>query len=252
MLAIVRELREKTEQLERAKGMPARVNYVTWSTETDIHKTNAIVTFLPETHNLPPAVMAQALTQELSNISVCSKVFFLIFRSINGILQLGESSAPPRSPSPVQAEPELPELCACPPSDNMVQLMDAGIELPVHYYGFLVDGEPGGFLQGYARSYVHPDHVHKWTTGDLFALGLRQIYLDADLRREPEAKIAWVDNWAKADCPRVQKPVGRQVVVLPLFSNTVPSYDRRPTQKQMDLMSRLLGQQPRWWQAAPM
>lgn len=133
----------------------------------------------------------------------------------------------------------------------MVQLMNAGIRLPVHYYGFLIDEEPGGFID-FARRFVEPDHMHRWTIDDLFMLGLRKIHRLGKLRKEPAAKMAWVDNWAKAECPRVKKAVGRQVVVLPLFANNFSSYDGRPTQKQVDLMSRLLGQRPRWWQAAPM
>jgi hypothetical protein len=135
----------------------------------------------------------------------------------------------------------------------MLAIVKAGIKLPVHYYGFLIDDqpEPGGFLD-YARSHVHPDYVHRWSCGDLFLHGLRELKNDAKLARKPEMKAAWVDSKAKEECPRMYKPVGKTVVVLPLFSNTFPSYDNRPTQKQMDLITSLLKQKPRWWQAAPM
>lgn len=130
----------------------------------------------------------------------------------------------------------------------MLALREAGIDLPFYYYGYLMDEQPEGILD-YARTYVHPNCVHEWSMGDFFLLCLSEIKVDGKLRRTPEPKICWVDSYAKEECPRVDKPVGGTVVVLPLFSNVRSSYRRRPTQEQVDNMSRLLKQQPRWWHA---
>lgn len=98
----------------------------------------------------------------------------------------------------------------------MLALREAGIELPVYYYGYLMDEQPEGFLD-YARTYVHPDCVHEWSTCDLFLLCLSEIKIDGNLRRKPEPKICWVDSYAKEEYPRVDKPVGGPSWCCPYF-----------------------------------
>ena len=42
-------------------------------------------------------------------------------------------------------------------------------------------------------------------------------------------------------------PGGREVPLLSIFSNEQSSYQRRPSQAQIDDLSQILGKQPRWW-----
>jgi hypothetical protein len=54
------------------------------------------------------------------------------------------------------------------------------------------------------------------------------------------------DHEAPSDTVTVPGRPG-EVPIISIFTDEGPSYKRRPSQEQVDRLSRILGKQPRWW-----
>lgn len=169
------------------------------------------------------------------------------------------SPPPPRSLTPPGMKRETAHLCDCPLSGNMIELEKAGIAMPVFHYGFLIDPD----LWQRCKPRTTPAGSKKVTLMSYLLVsangpgGSDSRVPDFQLTPAlvPEEKLALVDSSAKDECPALDSdvmPVGESVMILSYFSNTYPSYAKRLTQEEMDLMAKVLNQRPRWWRAYSM
>lgn len=139
----------------------------------------------------------------------------------------------------------------------MVKMEKAGLAMPVYHYGFLIDTD---LWQSFKPRTCKPADKTKINIMSYLLISASKgtvprvpdFQLTAPL---PEVKLALVDNSAKDECPMLDldvMPVGQSALILSYFSNTYPSYAKRPTQEEMDTLARVLDQRPRWWRAYTM
>jgi hypothetical protein len=121
----------------------------------------------------------------------------------------------------------------------------AKIALPTHlkangrflFYGFDISRE---WLMDYARQNLGEGvHDRLKVNSAVRALrlrtGIKRLALESGL----------VDSTLPAGTITITG--GREVPLLSIFSNERWSYERRPSQAQIDELSQILGKQPRWW-----
>ena len=124
----------------------------------------------------------------------------------------------------------------------------AKIAIPTHlkangrflFYGFDISLE---WLIDYARQswgegvdqYEHTAKVNNGVRALRLRTGINRMALESGL----------VDSTLPAGTITITG--GREVPLLSIFSNERSSYERRPSQAQIDELSQILGKQPRWW-----
>lgn len=118
------------------------------------------------------------------------------------------------------------------------------------WYGYYFDPD---VLVSYAIRYIPDDFLYLWKDSKLWLMAIDMLAEEAGLTTLPQAEIAVVDMDARWEVPvrsrgAVMEPVGETCMIIPLFTNDKFSMMRRPTQSQVDFISEVLGQEPRWWE----
>lgn len=148
--------------------------------------------------------------------------------------------------------------CHAPQPERMLQaqtfdaLRPFDVSLPPKrkfFFGFYIESE---VLVAYARQFV-PDELYSLWEGNLsslWLLGMEMLAQEAGLRSDLQAELVIVDEDVRWECSCVKEGEGTICAVIPLCENAKYSLARRPTQAQVDLLSDILGQKPRWWLSA--
>lgn len=119
------------------------------------------------------------------------------------------------------------------------------------WYGYYFDPY---VLETYAMRFIHDEFLYLWKDSDLWLLALEMLAEQAGVSTHMQAEIVVVDMDAEREVPvltrgAVMEAVGETCMIIPLCENTQFSMMRRPTQKQLDFMTEVLGHTPRWWEA---
>lgn len=119
------------------------------------------------------------------------------------------------------------------------------------WYGYYFDPV---VLETYAMRFIRDEFLYLWKDSDLWLLAQEMLGEQAGLNTDTQAEIVVVDAHAEREVPvltrgAVMEPVGETCMIISLCENTQDSMKRRPTQKQVDYMTEVLGHKPRWWEA---
>lgn len=120
------------------------------------------------------------------------------------------------------------------------------------FFGYYIDSD---ILVSYASQYILEDHLSIWDSTNLWLLAMEMLGQEAGLRSDPQAELVIVDEDAEWEVgfespSRVTEEVGTICAIMAICSNERWSLNRRPTQGQVDVISKALMQKPRWWECA--
>lgn len=111
------------------------------------------------------------------------------------------------------------------------------------YYGYSVTDETMcQYLSPRVGTFIDKSEVDTMHITDATALCLQR---ETGIRTPLHFKTALVDS-TNQHLPRWEDPTPR-IPIISVTSNYSLEYDKRPSQEQMEKLTKLLGKEPQWW-----
>ena len=111
----------------------------------------------------------------------------------------------------------------------------------VCFYGYAANQD---WLVNYAQTFLN-DFSGQYDSASLIASAVEILRAQTGIAKlSPETALA---DPAYPNDPVIVSDGDLETPILSMFTNQPASYKRRPSQQQIDHLSRILGRKPRWW-----